>query len=335
KAHFLAEMEAIHLILTGIGDDIYSTVGACQTAQEIWEAIERLQQGLVKQKTKVITDLKLKEDHDIEKMLSMEKQLKFLNKVVYKRIQSIQTIHIMAPKVSTYNGRPTFANPRYLKQAQSKIPCLYAFPYDQSTHANRLIPDEEETPALERESRCKLNKDSQTPRSHRSSAPSPKPLIPSRSHTTTRHKGNEIAKPTTPPSETASKEDSNPKQAQRDKDMQKNLALIAKYFKKIYKPINNNLRTSSKSKNKNVDTNPQYKNDDHSRQFGIQRSVNVAAARENVGSKVVQQSGIQCFNCREFGHFAKECRMPKRVKDSAYHKEKMLLCKQAKQGVPL
>nr|GFC19675.1 hypothetical protein [Tanacetum cinerariifolium] len=74
-------------------------------------------EGLVKQKTKVITDLKLREEHDIEKMLSMEKQLKFLNEIVYKRSQSIQTIHMMAPKVPTYNGRPTFANPRYLKQA--------------------------------------------------------------------------------------------------------------------------------------------------------------------------------------------------------------------------
>nr|GEX36281.1 hypothetical protein [Tanacetum cinerariifolium] len=83
-------------------------------------------------------------------------------------------------------------------------------------------------------------------------------------------------------------------QSKRDKDMQKNLALIAKYFKKIYKPTNNNLRTSSNSKNKNVDMTP-----------------------------------------REYGHFAKECRKPKRVKDSANHKEKMLLCKQAEQGVPL
>nr|GEX52883.1 hypothetical protein [Tanacetum cinerariifolium] len=68
-------------------------------------------EGLVKQKTKVITNLKLREEHDIEKMLSIEKQLKFLNEVVYKRSQSIQTIHMMAPKVPTYNGRPTFANP--------------------------------------------------------------------------------------------------------------------------------------------------------------------------------------------------------------------------------
>nr|GFA97762.1 hypothetical protein [Tanacetum cinerariifolium] len=156
-----------------------------------------------------------------------------------------------------------------------------------------------------------------------------------RSQTTTRHKGKEIAKPITPPSKIASEEDSDPEQAQRDKDLQKNLALIAKYFKKIYKPTNNNLRTSSNSKNKNVDTTPRYKNDDHSGQFGTQRIVNVASTREKVGSQVVQKTGIQCFNCKEYGHFAKECRKPKRVKDFAYHKEIMLLCKQAEQGVPL
>nr|GEY30699.1 hypothetical protein [Tanacetum cinerariifolium] len=175
----------------------------------------------------------------------------------------------------------------------------------------------------------------QTSKSHKSYAPSSKPSNLTRSYKTTRHKGKEIAKPITPPSETASEEDSDPEQAQKDKDMQKNLALIAKYFKKIYKPTNNNLRTSSNLRNKNVDTNPWYKNDNQYGQFGNQRMVNIAGAKENVGSLVVQQSGIQCFNCKEFGHFAKECRKPKRVKDSAYHKEKILLCKQAEQCVPL
>nr|GFA62132.1 hypothetical protein [Tanacetum cinerariifolium] len=33
--------------------------------------------------------------------------------------------------------------------------------------------------------------------------------------------------------------------------------------------------------------------------------------------------------------YSTECRKPKRVKDFAYHKEKMLLCKQAEKGVPL
>ncbi|GJV08168.1 integrase, catalytic region, zinc finger, CCHC-type containing protein [Tanacetum coccineum] len=76
-------------------------------------------------------------------------------------------------------------------------------------------------------------------------------------------------------------------------------------------------------------------NDNQTGQFGNQRAVNVVGARETVGGPVVQQSGIQCFNYKEFGHYAKECRKPKRVKDSTYHKEKMLLCKQAEKGVQL
>nr|GFD35905.1 hypothetical protein [Tanacetum cinerariifolium] len=66
-----------------------------------------------------------------------------------------------------------------------------------------------------------------------------------------------------------------------DKDMQKNLALIAKYFKNIYKPTNNNLRTYINSRNKNVDTTPRYKNDNQSGQFGNQRTMNVVRAMEN------------------------------------------------------
>nr|GEV86907.1 hypothetical protein [Tanacetum cinerariifolium]GEV87962.1 hypothetical protein [Tanacetum cinerariifolium] len=188
KAHFEAEKEAIHLILTGIGDEIYSTVYACQTTQEMWEAIERLARN---------------------------------------------------------------ANPLALVATAQA---------NQDPHY-------------------------QTSRSHKSHVPSLKPSILNRSHTTTRHKGKEIAKQITPPSKTTSEEDSDPKQAQRDKDMQKNLALIAKYFKMIYKHTNNNLRTSSNFRNKNVNTTLRYKNGNQSGQFGNQRTVNVAGARENTRMK--------------------------------------------------
>ncbi|GKC99804.1 hypothetical protein Tco_1170079, partial [Tanacetum coccineum] len=117
--------------------------------------------------------------------------------------------------------------------------------------------------------------------------------------------------------------------------MQKNLTLIAKYFKKLYKPTNNNLRTSLNSRNKNVDNSLRYKNDNPTGQFGNQRKVTVVGARDTVGSQVMQQTRIQYFNCKEFRHFAKECRKPNSVKDYTYHKEKMLLCKQAEKGIPL
>nr|GEU38272.1 retrovirus-related Pol polyprotein from transposon TNT 1-94 [Tanacetum cinerariifolium] len=249
KAYFEEEKEAIHLILTGIGDKIYST------------------------------------------------QQHKLDEVSYHKLFDI------------------------LKQYQNEVNELRAERLARNANPLALVAT------------AQANQDLyyQTSRSHKSHAPSSKPLIPTRSHTTTRHKGKEIAKPIIPPSKIASEEDNDPEQAQRDKDMQKNLTLIAKYFKKIYKPTNNNLRTSSNSKNKNVDTTPRFKNDNQSGQFRNQKTVNVAGARENVGSLVVQQFGIQCFNYKEFGHFAKECRKPKRVKDFTYHKEKMLLYKQAEQ----
>nr|GEZ38216.1 hypothetical protein [Tanacetum cinerariifolium] len=83
----------------------------------------------------------------------------------------------------------------------------------------------------------------------------------------------------------------------KDKEIDKLMALISLSFKKIYKPTNKNLRTSSNTGRENKDNSP----------------------------RISRGTGIQCYNCKEFGNVARECQKPKRAKDAAYHKEKMLL----------
>ncbi|GJW09999.1 reverse transcriptase [Tanacetum coccineum] len=117
-----------------------------------------------------------------------------------------------------------------------------------------------------------------------------------------------------------------------DKEIDKLMALISLSFKKIYKPTNNNLRTSSNTSRANQDNSPRI---NRGTGYDNQRAVNVVGARENVGTPVVQKSGIQCYNCKEYGHVSRECQKPKRVKDAAYHKENILLCKQEEVGVQL
>ncbi|GJU71678.1 gag-pol polyprotein [Tanacetum coccineum] len=95
--------------------------------------------------------------------------------------------------------------------------------------------------------------------------------------------------------------------------------------KKIYKPTDNNLRTSSNTGRANQDNSLRI---NKGTWYDNQRVLNVAGARENVSTQVVQKSGIQCYHYKEYRHVSKECQKLKWVKDAAYHKEQMLLCKQ-------
>nr|GEX60406.1 RNA-directed DNA polymerase, eukaryota [Tanacetum cinerariifolium] len=91
----------------------------------------------------------------------------------------------------------------------------------------------------------------------------------------------------------------------KNKEIDKLMALISLSFKKIYKPTNNNLRTSSNTSRANQDNSPRI---NRSAGYENQRIGNVVEAREN---------------------------KPKRAKDTAYHREKILLCKQEEAGIQL
>ncbi|GJT53219.1 hypothetical protein Tco_0988273 [Tanacetum coccineum] len=161
KAHFESKKEAIHLLLTGIGDEIYSTVDACKTAHEMWEAIERIQQVVTMQfNVQFLQQLQ----PEWSKFVTIVKQQHKLDEVSYHKIFDI------------------------LKQYQKEVNKIRA-----ERIANNANPLALVAAAQPHQDPC---------------------------YQAPKHKGKEIAKPIAPPSESASKEDSDPEQAQKDKEMQ-------------------------------------------------------------------------------------------------------------------
>nr|GEU61164.1 retrovirus-related Pol polyprotein from transposon TNT 1-94 [Tanacetum cinerariifolium] len=74
----------------------------------------------------------------------------------------------------------------------------------------------------------------------------------------------------------------------KEKEINKLMALISLSFKNIYKPTNNNLRTSSNTSRAHQDNTLRINKEIR---YDNKRVVNVAEARENVGTQVVQKSG--------------------------------------------
>ncbi|GKB14729.1 hypothetical protein Tco_0848652 [Tanacetum coccineum] len=205
-AHFDAEDEAIHMILSGIGDDIYSTVDASED----------------------------------------------LDKVSYHKLFDI---------LKQYHNEANEIRAKKLARNANLLALVAAVQYYLKYHNQTLKP-------------------------HKPNAPLSRQIKSSKSHETTRIKGKGVVKPVTPPFKSASNKDNEEEQAWRDKQIQKSLPLIAKHFKKIYKPNNNNIRTSSNTRNKNRDTSLRNINDNQTGQFMNPSTVTVAGARKTVVNQI-------------------------------------------------
>nr|GEY24254.1 hypothetical protein [Tanacetum cinerariifolium] len=255
------EAEAVQIILTGIDNDIYSTVDACPNACEMWKEIKRLKQES-KAKDCLISQL-----YDILKQHQHE-----VNEIRAERIARV-------------------ANPLAVVAQQQPV-------YHPQTHPTHYTQNS-------------------STRSQQA---------------TTRNKGKSIINFLQPTYDQEPSMVAGDDETSKDNEVDKLMALISLSFNKIYKPTNNNLRTSSNTSRANQDNSPRI---NKSAGYENQRIGNVAGARETVGSTAVQKSGIQCYNCKEFRHVARECQKPKRAKDVAYHREKMLLCKKEEAGIQI
>nr|GEZ48567.1 retrovirus-related Pol polyprotein from transposon TNT 1-94 [Tanacetum cinerariifolium] len=267
-----AEAKAVQIILTGIDNDIYSTVDVCPNACDMWKTIKRLKHG----ESINVQDLETNLFWEFGKFTSQDgESLESYYSRFYKMMNELIRNQCNSQELKTVSYHKLYD---ILKQHQNEVNEIRVERI--ARNANPLALVAQQQPIYDQEPYMIAEDDEMS----------------------------------------------------KDKKIDKLMALISLSFKKIYKPTNNNLRTSSNTSRANQDNSPRI---NRGTGYDNQRLGNVAGARETVSTTVVQKSGIQCYNCKEFGHVAKECQKPKREKDAAYHREKMLLCKQEEAGIHL
>ncbi|GKA58663.1 hypothetical protein Tco_0757976 [Tanacetum coccineum] len=116
-------------------------------------------ESLMKTVTLLKNDFKKEESRSIDREIVLEKKIKQLHNIIFKRDQSAQIVHMLTkPQVlydHTTNQALGFQNPFYLKKAQQLEPKLYDGNVIKNTSAI-VIPDSEETLMLAEESRSKM-----------------------------------------------------------------------------------------------------------------------------------------------------------------------------------
>nr|GFA62669.1 hypothetical protein [Tanacetum cinerariifolium] len=218
-----AEAEAVQIILTGIDNDIYSTVDACLNSCEMWKAIERLKQC----ESINVQDLKTNLFWEFGKFTSLDgESLESYYLRFYKMMNELTR--------NQCNVTNHQVNVQFLLQLQTEWQRFVTLVKQKFLNQNKS---------------CYQNQ-------REAIVNSPQPIYDQ---------------------EPSMVDDDD--ETSKDKEIDKLMALISLLFKKIYKPTNNNLRTSSNTSRANRDNSLRiYKNAG----YESQRSGNVAGARETV-----------------------------------------------------
>ncbi|GJU62168.1 hypothetical protein Tco_1244003 [Tanacetum coccineum] len=115
-----------------------------QTLSEHLKEKESLMQTI----TLLKNDFKKEESRNIDREIALEKKIKQLDNIVFKRDQSAQTVHMLTKPQFFYDHTTKqalgFQNPFYLKKAQQLEPKLYDGNVIKNTSAI-VIPDSEES----------------------------------------------------------------------------------------------------------------------------------------------------------------------------------------------
>ncbi|GJY34753.1 hypothetical protein Tco_0419222, partial [Tanacetum coccineum] len=151
----LKEMQNVENSFSGSNEQYAEIV---RLKQNLFEQMQE-KDSLMKTVSDLKNDLKMEENRNIDREITLENKIKQLDNIIFKRGQFAQTVHIMTKSKICYDHSTKqaigFEKPFYLKKARESKPKLY----DGNTILKMdtiVIPDSDETLMLCEESRSKL-----------------------------------------------------------------------------------------------------------------------------------------------------------------------------------